>query len=80
MIIFSENKNFFDLNEIVNVVRQKGTLPPKKGTFENLGGHVPPVPPFLRHCQSDVLSGRVYSRLCCECVVDPESSYIVIRV
>jgi hypothetical protein len=79
MIIFSENKKFFDLNEIVNVVR-RALCHQKKGTFENLGGHVPPVPPFLRHCQSDVLSGRVYSRLCCECVVDPESSYIVIRV
>jgi hypothetical protein len=52
MIIFSENKNVFDLNEIFNVVR-RALCHQKRGTFENLGGGMcpqcHPPPPYYRN-------------------------------
>jgi hypothetical protein len=60
MIVFSKNKTFFDLNEIVNVVR-RALCHQKKGTFENLGGGTcPQCPPFLRHCCHQLLLIHFY--------------------
>ena len=48
MIIFSENKKFFDLNEIVNVVR-RALCHQKRALLKTWGARAPSAPLFLRH-------------------------------
>ena len=48
-MIFSKNtETEFSISTKL-LTLSEGHLPPKKGTFENLGARAPSAPPFLRH-------------------------------
>ena len=58
-LFFFENKNIL-FGHMLFFSENKKRLPPKKGTFDNSGGYVPPVPPFLRNAETnEVIVGGI---------------------